>query len=105
MEIDVPEDATVVRPGHHPAVADEVAAVRAALERPVEGPPLRDLIPEAAGVAISVCDATRPQPRKPTLAAIAQVLDGIVPPANVVVIIATGTHGKSSARPTTRDAR
>ena len=96
MEIDVPEDATVVRPGHHPAVADEVAAVRAALDRPVGGPPLRDLIPEGARVAISVCDATRPQPRKPMLAAIAQVLDGIVPPANVVVIIATGTHGKSS---------
>jgi nickel-dependent lactate racemase len=96
LEIEVPEDATVVRPAHHPAVADEVAAVRAALDRPVEGAPLRDLVPERARVAISVCDATRAQPRRPMLAAIAQVLDGIVRPEDVVVLIATGTHGSSS---------
>ena len=96
LEIDVPEDATVVRPAHHPAVIDEVAAVRGALDRPVVGVPLRELIREGARVAISVCDATRPQPRKPMLAAIAQVLEGIVRPEDVVVLIATGTHGRSS---------
>jgi nickel-dependent lactate racemase len=96
LEIDVPEDATVVRPAHRPAVDDEIAAVRAALERPVEGRPLRDLVPPGARVAIAVCDATRPQPREPMLAAIAQVLDGIVRPEDVVVLIATGTHGASS---------
>jgi nickel-dependent lactate racemase len=96
LGIDVPEDATVVRPAHHPAVADEVAAVRAALDRPVEGAPLRDLVPKRARVAISVCDATRAQPRKPMLAAVAQALDGIVRPEDVVVLIATGTHGSSS---------
>jgi len=96
LEIEVPEDSTVVRPAHHPAVADEVAAVCAALDRPVVGTPLRDLVPERARVAISVCDATRAQPRKPMLAAIAQVLDGIVRPEDVVVLIATGTHGSSS---------
>ena len=92
LVIDVPSDATVVTPAHQPAVPDEVAAVRAALERPVAGRPLRDLVPRGARVAISVCDATRPQPRKPMLAAIAQVLAGIVRPEDVVVLIATGTH-------------
>ena len=96
LEIDVPGDATVVRPAHHPAVADEIAAVRDALDRPVEGLPLRDLVPAGAKVAVAVCDATRPQPRRPMLAAIAQVLDGIVPAQNVVVLIATGTHTPSS---------
>jgi nickel-dependent lactate racemase len=96
LDIEVPEDATVVRPAHHPAVPDEVAAVRAALDRPVAGAPLHQLVHEGARVAISVCDATRPQPRKPMLAAIAQVLDGIVRPEDVVVLIATGTHGSST---------
>lgn len=96
LEIEVPEDATVVRPAHHPAVPDEVAAILAALDRPVAGAPLRELVHEGDRVAISVCDATRPQPRKPMLAAIAQVLDGVVRPEDVVVLIATGTHGSST---------
>jgi nickel-dependent lactate racemase len=96
LEITVPDDATVVRPAHRRAVDDDTAAVRAALERPVEGPPLRDLVGKEARVAIAVCDATRPQPRRPMLAAIAEVLDGVVPAHNVVVLVATGTHGPSS---------
>jgi nickel-dependent lactate racemase len=96
LAIDVPAGATVVTPAHHPAVTDEVAAVLAALERPVAGPPLRDLLRPGARVAISVCDATRAQPRRPMLAAIAAVLDGIVRPDDVVVLIATGTHAPSS---------
>ena len=96
LEIPVPNGATVVRPAHRRAVDDETAAVRAALERPVEGPTLRALLRKEARVAIAVCDATRPQPRRPMLAAIAQVLDGIVPKDNVVVLVATGTHGPSS---------
>ncbi|MGZ8475944.1 MAG: lactate racemase domain-containing protein, partial [Candidatus Limnocylindria bacterium] len=78
LEIDVPEGATVVTPAHHPAVADEVAAVRAALEQPVAGRPLRELVVPGASVAISVCDATRPQPRVTMLAAIADALGGRV---------------------------
>jgi nickel-dependent lactate racemase len=96
LDIDVPADATVVTPAHRPAVPDEVAAVRAALDRPVAGRPLRELVPRGARVAISVCDATRPQPRQPMLAAIAEVLDGLVRPEDVVVLIATGTHAVSS---------
>jgi nickel-dependent lactate racemase len=96
LDIEVPDDATVVTPVHGPPVDDEVAAVQAALEHPVEGPPLRELIRPGASVAISICDATRPQPRRPMLAAIARVLHGIVRPEDVVVLIATGTHASSS---------
>src|SRR4051812_35002659 len=96
LEVDVPADATVVRPAHHPAVDDEVATVLAALRHPVGGRPLGDLVRPGDRVAISVCDATRAQPRRPMLAAIAAVLEGIVRPADVVVLIATGTHTGSS---------
>ena len=96
LSLEVPESATVVSPAHRPAVDDEVGAVLAALERPVTGRPLRDLVRPGASVAIAVCDATRPQPRKPMLGAIARVLDGVVRPEDIVVIIATGTHARSS---------
>jgi nickel-dependent lactate racemase len=92
LAVDVPFDATVVTPAHSPPVGDEVAAVRAAIAQPVAGRPLRELVPRGARVAISVCDATRPQPRQPMLAAIAEVLDDLVRPEDVVVLIATGTH-------------
>lgn len=96
LTIDVPADATVVTPAHRPAVADEVAAVRAAIRHPAAGRPLRDLVPPGSHVAISVCDVTRPQPRKPMLEAIAQELADLVRPEDVVVLIATGTHAAST---------
>jgi nickel-dependent lactate racemase len=94
--IDVPADATVITPTHRPPVQDEVGAVTAALERPVAGPPLRNLVRLGATVAIAVCDVTRPQPRRPMLEALARTLDGVVRPEDVVVIIATGTHAVST---------
>jgi nickel-dependent lactate racemase len=95
LAVDVPASATVIAPAHKSPVADEVAAVHAALEHPVAGPPLRSLVPRGSRVAISVCDSTRPQPRQPMLAAIDRVLEGLVRPEDVVVLIATGTHRSS----------
>jgi nickel-dependent lactate racemase len=96
LTVSVPPDTTVIAPAHARAVTDEIGAVVAALERPVSGRPLRDLVPRGATVAIAVCDATRPQPREPMLQAIARTLDGTVRPEDVVVIIATGTHTRST---------
>ncbi len=70
--------------------------MRNALERPISGLPLRDLVRPGAKVAISVCDVTRAQPRKPMLTAVAEALDGLVRDEDVVVLIATGTHARSS---------
>jgi lactate racemase len=97
LQMAVPATATVVTPTHRQAVADEVEAVRAALDQPVAGLPLRELVPRGARVAISVCDATRPQPRRPMLEALARELDGRVRPEDVLVLIATGTHAPSTA--------
>ncbi len=96
VSVDVPSGATIVTPRHRQAVSDEVAAVRSALERPVSGLPLRDLVRPGASVAISVCDVTRAQPRKPMLTAVAEALEGLVRDEDVVVLIATGTHARSS---------
>ena len=78
LDIDVPADATVVLPRHRSPAADPLGALRAAINAPVAGPPLRELVRPGQRVAISVCDITRPQPRPLQLAALAEVLDGVI---------------------------
>ncbi|MBI3749960.1 MAG: nickel-dependent lactate racemase, partial [Chloroflexi bacterium] len=98
MTVQLPAAATtVITPRPRNAAPDPLAAIRAAIEGPVAGPRLRDLVRPGQRVAISVCDVTRPQPRPVMLQAIMEVLDGIVRPQDVVVLIATGTHRSSTA--------
>ena len=93
LTVDLPEQrTTVVEPLYPPAVADERAAVREALRRPIAGPPLREVVRGRRTVAISICDGTRPQPREVVVPAILEELDGLVRLEDVVVLVATGTH-------------
>ncbi|MEV5966991.1 nickel-dependent lactate racemase [Kribbella sp. NPDC051952] len=89
---------TVVEPVRHQAVADHVGVLRRALREPVAGPPLRDRVRRGQTVAISACDGTRPQPRELMIPAVLAELDGVIDLADVVVLVATGTHrGNSDA--------
>ena len=93
LTVALPEQrTTVVEPRWEPTVADPAAVLRQALREPVAGPPLRDRVRQGQTVAISVCDATRPQPRPAMLAAVLAELDGLVRLEDVVVLVATGTH-------------
>ena len=78
LDINVPADATVVLPRRRAHAPDPLDSLRIAVNRPVAGPPLRDLLKPGQRVAISVCDITRPQPRPLKLAALMEVLDGVV---------------------------
>ena len=93
LTIDVPrERTTVIEPIQVPALGDPAAALTSALRGPVAGPPLRDLAKPGQTVAISVCDITRAQPRREMVGAVLGELDGLVPPEDVTILIATGTH-------------
>lgn len=93
LEVAVPRHrTTVVSPAHHPAATDEAALLRQALRHPVSGPPLREIVRPGETVAISICDATRPQPRRQMLEAVLDELDGIVRLEDVTVLVATGSH-------------
>jgi len=72
------------------------ATLRSAIESPVAGPPLRQLVRRGQQVAISVCDITRPQPRRAMLGTLLEAFDGIIRPEDVVVLVATGTHRPST---------
>lgn len=67
-------------------------AVRNAVRLPIAGPPLRKLVAPGQRVAIAICDGTRPQPRKIVLPVLLEELSGTIDLADVVVVVATGTH-------------
>jgi len=93
LTVDLPaERTTVVEPVHQAASADPAAELQRALREPVSGPPLRSLARPGQTVAISVCDITRAQPRQQMLEALLDELEGVIPPGDVTVLIATGTH-------------
>jgi nickel-dependent lactate racemase len=96
LTVELPDGTSVVAPEDRPGVPDELGAVRDALRSPVEGPALRDVVRRGAKVAIAVCDGTRPQPRRPMLAAILEEIAGTVDLDDVVVLVATGTHRGNS---------
>lgn len=94
LSVDLPDDrTTVIEPTFVPAVADPLGAITEAIREPVGGGPrLRDRVRRGDRVAISVCDITRPQPRREMIQAIVDELDGVVGADAVTILIATGTH-------------
>lgn len=93
IAVDLPAQRTVVvEPRYRAAAADPAAELARALRAPLAGPPLADLVRPGQRVAISLCDGTRPQPRELMLPAVLAEIDGVVDPADVVLLVATGTH-------------
>jgi nickel-dependent lactate racemase len=89
--VELPDDnVTVVEPRFVPGLPDETEALRSALQEPIGTPPLRDLVKRDDTVAIVFSDITRPQPREWMLSVLLEEL--CVPPENIVLINALGTH-------------
>ncbi|MFH0916704.1 MAG: nickel-dependent lactate racemase [bacterium] len=92
LEVDLPDDATVIEPQETKPLRDPAAALLRALREPISGPPLHELVRPGDRVAISVCDGTRPQPREVMLGAILSELTDHGAAEDVTVLIASGTH-------------
>jgi nickel-dependent lactate racemase len=82
---------TVLEPRYVPGLADEEAAMLAALREPIGTPPLRDLVSPDTSVAIVFSDLTRPQPRKRMLPLLLSEIDE-VPPQRITLINGLATH-------------
>jgi lactate racemase len=75
------------------AVPDARAAIEAALEEPIAGPPLAQLARGKKSAAISVCDITRPAPNRLVLPPILRQLEESgIPTSAITILIATGLH-------------
>jgi nickel-dependent lactate racemase len=98
LGVEVPDDATVLRPRPVPPLADAAGAVRAALRRPTAGPPLRERVGPGQRVAIVISDLTRPVPNRLMLPCILEELAMAgIREADVTIVNGTGLH-----RPNTR---
>lgn len=74
-------------------LADEKAALEAALDAPLGAPPLEKMARGKQTAAISVCDITRPAPNRRTLPLVLERLHrGGIPVGGVTILIATGLH-------------
>jgi len=97
LEVNLPEERlTVIEPMPRPAVPDAHATLLDAIRAPLDSAPLRELVRPGQRVAISVCDITRAQPRIEMLRALFDEM-AHVSPADVTILIATGTHRTNTA--------
>jgi lactate racemase len=97
LEVEVPDDATVVEPVDPPALPDEGAAVSAALRSPLTGPGLDDLVAGAKRVVVVFPDITRPMPNGTVLPPLLADLEAAgAGPDRVELICATGTHRRAT---------
>ncbi|HEY8234578.1 MAG TPA: lactate racemase domain-containing protein, partial [Vicinamibacteria bacterium] len=92
LEVDLPgRNLTVLEPRHVPGLPDEAAAFREAVERPLAGPPLKDIVRAGERVAVVIPDITRPLPSERLLPWIFAALPH-VPPERIVIVNGTGSH-------------
>ena len=92
LAVDFPtERTTVLEPTYVDGLPDEGAAIRDALRRPLNRPPLASLVLSDQRVAISVCDITRPMPSRTLLPVLLGEL-AHVPDDHITILIAAGTH-------------
>ncbi len=95
LEIDLPDshEYSVLKSPSIAALADPVASIEAALDRPVAGPSLGALAAGKHTAAISVCDITRPAPNIVVLPPLLRRLQAAgIPKEGIRILIATGLH-------------
>lgn len=98
IDVELPDDATVLRPHDALPLDDPERAVREALAAPHESVPLEVIARRGRRAVVVISDVTRPVPNRLLLSAIVDALErGGIAPSQVTVLIGTGLH-----RPATR---
>jgi len=93
LSVELPDSrTTVIEPAHNPGLADEKAAMIAALQQPIGAPPLRASIKPTDKICINFTDITRATPNERIIPWLLEYLDGVVPRENITLLNATGTH-------------
>lgn len=96
LPVELPDHTTVIQPSHQPGLADERAAILAALEQPIGARPLREWIQPGQKVCLLFTDITRATPNHRLIPWLLDYL-AFVPRENITLLNQTGTH-----RPNTR---
>ena len=97
LDVDLPDGTFVIAPQATPGLPDPQRAVADAIAQPISSPPLRELVRATDRVAIVVSDITRPMPNEVLLRPLLDTVhDAGVPRENVVIVIGTGMHRRST---------
>lgn len=96
LPVELPDHTTVIQPSHKPGLADERAAMLAALDQPIGVKPLREWIQPGQKVCILFTDITRATPNHRLIPCLLDYLS-FVPRESIMLLNQTGTH-----RPNTR---
>jgi nickel-dependent lactate racemase len=93
LDLELPDelDVTIVEPEYVPGLPDPKAALRQAIQEPIEGPSLRDRVRPIDRVGVIFSDITRPTPNHLILPAVLEAL-AHVPGENITLFNALGTH-------------
>jgi nickel-dependent lactate racemase len=90
LAVDAP-NVTVVEPRHVPGLPDEAASFRESVADPIGTAPLHEVVKPGERVAVVIPDITRALPSDRLLPWLFAAL-AHVPPANVTIIVGTGSH-------------
>jgi nickel-dependent lactate racemase len=99
LDVDLPDNAHVIRPRYEPGLADEAAAIRNAIHTPIDSLPLHSFLQPGNTVAIVHSDITRAMPNDRVLPVILAELEAAGISRNDITLInGLGTH-----RPQTKE--
>ncbi len=97
LQVDVPEQATVIEPLFVEGLANEAESIRAALRAPIGKPALQSLVSQEDTVAIVFSDITRPMPNDRVLPVLlGELAQTGIPNDQVVLINALATHRRQT---------
>jgi len=92
LDVEIPgRSVTVIEPRFLPGLPDERAAFGEAVRRPIDAPPLREVVRSGDRLAVVIPDLTRPLPSDRLLPWLLEELRG-VPPERLVIVNGTGSH-------------
>src|SRR5919197_4529699 len=92
LTVELPDDrATVIQPSHQPGLADEKAALIAALQSPIGAQPIREWIQPADQVCVAFTDITRATPNERIIPWLLEHIHH-VPRENITLLNQLGTH-------------
>jgi nickel-dependent lactate racemase len=99
LEVELPDDATVIRPHEQYGLADEAGSFRAALDAPIGAGPLRERVGHGERICIVFTDITRATPNERIIPWLLDYLDDCgVSRESMTLLNALGTH-----RPNTQE--
>jgi nickel-dependent lactate racemase len=99
ISLNLPPGAEILEPRSVPPLDDPEESVEAALQNPIDSPPLERLATGRTTACIVISDITRPVPNQVILPPLLRTLESAgIRRENITILIATGTHAPNEGQ-------